>query len=316
MEQVFSLALLILISILPALLLLWFFEKQDKGEKEPRSLKNKVFFWGVFSMIIAAAIELNAEWLIPDGINFWVYTLIVAFVTTAMVEEGLKFWIVKRVAWPHKKFNEVMDGITYAVIAGLGFAVLENLLFVISGGFQIGILRALLAVPAHALFSGIMGYYIGRAKFEKTPWDARNALWKGFGLAVLYHGLYDFFLLSGSWLWICVVPLMILMIVHLKHLINQARYEDKVQKRPPAILNFFRGLRIVSATTLVVVGVLHFVGTIMLVKDGSPAAWTWRYTPIDILYSGIIALILFFIAFLLIRKKKVAKNLQNKEKMV
>lgn len=307
MEQAFSLALLILISILPALFLLWFFEKQDKGEKEPRHLKNKVFFWGVFSMIIAAAIELNAEWLIPKNINFWVYIFIISFITTAVVEEGLKFWIVKRIAWPHKKFNEIMDGITYAVIAGLGFAVLENLFFVIQGGIQIGILRAFLAVPAHALFSGIMGYYIGHAKFEKTPWDARNALWKGFGLAVLYHGLYDFFLLSGSWLWICVIPLMILMIVQLKNLVNKARYEDKVQKRPPARFSFLRGLRIVSATILVVVGVTHFIGTIILVKNGSPAAWAWRYTPIDILYSGIIALILFLIAFLLIRKKKVAE---------
>jgi len=307
MEQIFTLALLILISILPALFLLWFFEKQDKGEKEPRKLKNKVFFWGVFSTIIAAAIELNLGWLIPSGINFWVYTLIIAFIGTALVEEGLKFWIVKRVAWPHKKFNEVMDGITYAIIAGLGFAVLENLLFVIPGGVQIGILRAVLAVPAHALFSGIMGYYIGRAKFEKTPWDARNALWKGFGLAVLYHGLYDFFLLSESWLWICIVPLMVFMIVQLKYLINKARYEDKVQKRQPTVLNFIRGLRIVSATIFVIVGVLHFAGTIMLVKNGSPAAWTWQYTSIDILYSGIIALILFFVAFLLIRKKKIAK---------
>jgi len=300
MSDIPNLYLLILISILPALFLLRFFEKQDKGEKEPRRLKNKIFLWGVLSTIIAAGLEMNLERLIPDGANIWIYSFIVAFVVTAIVEEGLKFWIVKRVAWPHKKFNEKMDGITYAVIAGMGFAVLENLLFVIQGGVEIGIARAILAVPAHALFSGIMGYYIGRAKFEKTPWDARETLWKGFGLAVLYHGLYDFFLLSGSWLWTLIVPLMILMAVQLRHLINRAHYEDELQKTRPRKLSFTRVMIIIFATILVVVGVLNFMGTLMLVNNGS-------YSKTDIVYSAIFALTLFLVAFLLMRRIGLAK---------
>lgn len=300
MQEIYNIVVLVLISILPALFLLWFFEKQDKGEKEPRKLKNKVFFWGVFSTIIAAFLEINVDYVIPTSyLNKWVYLFILAFVVTALIEEAIKFFIVKRVAYNHKKFNEVMDGITYTVIAGLGFAVLENLLYVLQGGISVGIIRAILAVPAHALFSGIMGYYIGKAKFEKTPWDSRSMLWKGFLLAVLYHGLYDYFLMSESILALAVVPLMVFMIVQLRHLINKARFEDKVQKKKASVLDFKRGLRIISSTIFVMVGVLSFLGTVLLVQDGAN-----DYTTADIAYSGVFALILFSVAFVIIRRKK------------
>lgn len=301
MKEVLNIIILVLISILPAIFLLWFFEKQDKGEKEPKKLKNKVFLWGIISTIIAAAAEINMEAILPS-MNAWVYLFIIAFITTAAIEEGLKFWIVKRVAYNHKKFNEIMDGITYTIIAGLGFAVLENLLYVLQRGIATGILRAVLAVPGHALFSGVMGYYIGKAKFEKTPWDARNLLWKGFGLAVLYHGLYDFFLLSESMLAFAVVPLMIFMAVHLRHLIKKARFEDKVDKKKPTPLNFKRGLKIISATIFVMAGVMSLVGTWLLIDQKEA-----DYTYIDLLYSAIFALILFVIGYFIIRKKKIDK---------
>ncbi len=298
MAQIFHITLLVLISVLPALFLLWFFEKQDKGDHEPRKLKNKIFFWGILTTIIAAGIEINIAAIIPKSTPPWLYLFLIAFVVTALVEEGLKFWVVKKQAWPHKKFNEVMDGITYAIIAGLGFAVLENLLYVLQEGVVTGIVRAIFAVPAHALFSGIMGYYIGKAKFAKTPWDARAKLWKGFGLAVLYHGLYDFFLMSESWMWMLVIPLMILMAFQLKYLINKARFEDKAQKRKPSVFDFKRGLKIVSATLFVVVGILSFAGTILAVSEEAN-----NYRTIDILYSAIFALVLFTIAYFIIRRK-------------
>jgi|GEM_PF-6451066 protease PrsW len=303
MAQIFHITLLVLISILPALFLLWFFEKQDKGEKEPRKLKNKIFLWGIITTIIAAGLEINLESIIPKGTPSWLYLFLIAFVVTAFIEEGLKFWVVKKQAWSHEKFNEIMDGITYAVIAGLGFAVLENLLYVLQEGMVTGIVRAVFAVPAHALFSGIMGYYIGKAKFEKTPWDTRSTLWKGFGIAVLYHGLYDFFLMSESWMWVLVIPLMIFMAMQLKYLINKARFEDKVQKSKPSVFDFKRGLKIVSATLFVVVGVLSLAGTILAVSEESST-----YRTIDILYSAIFALILFAIAYFIIRKKGIAKK--------
>ncbi|MBT3704329.1 PrsW family intramembrane metalloprotease [Candidatus Peregrinibacteria bacterium] len=298
-----QIAILATISVLPALFLLWFFEKQDHGEKEPIRLKNKVFFWGVFSTIIAGGIEINVDSWIPESFNFWVYIFIMSFITTALVEEGIKLWIVKKVAWPHKKFNEVMDGITYAVIAGLGFAMLENLLFVLSTNIEVGIARGLLAVPAHALFSGLLGYYIGEAKFQNTPWDARNKLWKGFLIAVFYHGLYDFLLFSQTSLWILILPLLVIMAFHLTHLISKARHLDKHHKKNPRLFRLHIGIRIIAATAMTAAGILSLSGTILAVYKEMPG-----YTYLEILFSAIFALIMLTVSYLLIRKGALRKK--------
>jgi RsiW-degrading membrane proteinase PrsW (M82 family) len=91
-----------------------------------------------------------------------------------------------------------MDGIVYAIMVGMGFATLENILYVVirpedmTTAFRIGWLRMLTAVPGHAIFAVVMGYFIGRAKFvtQGQAW----LLWTGLCSAVLLHGLYDYFI--------------------------------------------------------------------------------------------------------------------------
>ncbi|MBT3865275.1 PrsW family intramembrane metalloprotease [Candidatus Peregrinibacteria bacterium] len=303
MGQTIYLVLLFLLSVLPALFLLWFFEKQDKGEKEPRKLKNKVFFAGLLMVIIAGVIESFVDGFIGDlGLNWYAYIFVLAFLITATIEEGLKLYVVKRIAYKHKKFNEVMDGITYVIIASLGFAVLENILYVMQDGFGTGIARALLAVPAHAMFSGIMGYYVGKAKFSdsKAPWDSRKLLWTGYFLAVLYHGLYNFFLLSGTYLMFAVVPLLIFMAAHLKHLINKARFEDKSQKNKPRPFTVKRGLRLILASVLPVIAILWVGGSIMLYNEG-------QIDGTYILTASPFPILMLIGSYLLIRRKKVKK---------
>ena len=91
-----------------------------------------------------------------------------------------------------KAFDEPLDGIIYAVMVSMGFATLENIIYVLSHGFQTAIMRMFLSVPAHACFGVIMGYYVGMAKFSKS----RVRYYKRVGLllAVLFHGAFDFFL--------------------------------------------------------------------------------------------------------------------------
>ena len=100
--------------------------------------------------------------------------IILSFVFVAAVEEALKYWIVRKKIWDHPAFDEYFDGIMYAVTASLGFAALENVFYVTDGGLYVGVIRALMAVPAHALFGAMMGYYIGLARFEKNP-DKTNS---------------------------------------------------------------------------------------------------------------------------------------------
>jgi RsiW-degrading membrane proteinase PrsW (M82 family) len=124
-----------------------------------------------------------------------------AFLIVAVIEEFSKYIIVRYFAQPNKEFNEPFDGIMYAVMVSMGFAATENIMYVFEGGYQVAILRAFTAVPAHATFAVLMGYFMGKAKFAKNR-SKYNLL--GLFLAVLFHGAYDFFLfidfIPGIWI--------------------------------------------------------------------------------------------------------------------
>jgi RsiW-degrading membrane proteinase PrsW (M82 family) len=92
--------------------------------------------------------------------------------------------------YPNKNFNEPFDGIVYSLTVSLGFAGLENILYVLDGGVETAVLRMFTAVPAHASFGVLMGYFLGKAKFEhKKGHYAIYAL----AVATLFHGAYDYF---------------------------------------------------------------------------------------------------------------------------
>ena len=94
-------------------------------------------------------------------------------------------------AQKNNEFNEPFDGIVYAVMVSMGFAALENILYTFQYGFGVGVTRAFTAVPAHATFGIIMGYFMGKAKFSNNRIKL-NLL--GLLFATLFHGSYDFFL--------------------------------------------------------------------------------------------------------------------------
>ncbi|MCA0153931.1 PrsW family intramembrane metalloprotease [Winogradskyella vincentii] len=184
---------LVLLAVAPVLVILIYIYIQDKYEKEPPCLLILNFILGaVVSIIIVTIIYLFTGHFIPvtDKYSIW-QQFVQAFFVVALSEEFSKYVIVKYFAQPRKAFNEPYDGIIYAVMVSMGFACTENVLYVLEGGYQTAILRAFTAVPAHASFGILMGYYIGKAKFSE------HRLWyniTGLLLAVVFHGSYDFFL--------------------------------------------------------------------------------------------------------------------------
>ncbi len=252
--------------------------------------------------VFAVIIELNVEELFRYlGVNpirtFWLYIFLTAFVTAAFVEEAIKLWVVKTHAYNNKNFNEVMDGITYTIIASLGFATFENLFYVLDGGFGIGILRAIISVPAHAMFSGIMGFYIGKAKFAKS--GATKLILIGFAYGVFYHGMFDFLLFTQTALMFLVLPLLVVMGLHLRSKIKMAHFHDHLTHTEPQKLSAWRIIKVVIATILILLGTAGAIGTVALTQDP-----TSGYTGQDIIYAGIIAATLLVISYFLIRKKK------------
>lgn len=181
---------LITISVLPVIIILLYIYRRDKYEKEPLGLLLKAFTGGIFSAIAVILLLSPLNGIFPPIESVLNNALFNAFAWAAIPEELLKFLFLYWIIWKNRNFNENFDGIVYAVFVSLGFACLENLLYVTQHGISVGIMRAALSVPAHALFGVIMGYYFSIARFSDTS-TALN-LFKSLLYAIIAHGIYDF----------------------------------------------------------------------------------------------------------------------------
>ena len=192
---------LLAVALAPATAIIIYVYLKDKHEKEPISLLIKCFLLGGVSVVIT----LVASTPIYKVFSFYPDRLLdqflKAFFAVALIEESSKYVFVRYFALPNKHFNEPYDGIIYSVMVGMGFAAVENIVYVFQYGLTTGILRAFTAVPAHATFAILMGYFLGKAKF--TPDKKRYYSFLGLSSALLFHGAYDFFLfihfVPGIW---------------------------------------------------------------------------------------------------------------------
>ena len=184
------------ISVAPAVLLMFFVYSQDKYQKEPIKSLLKAFFGGtlsvVFTFIIVTIIEYSIG-LIPYLNETVFYD---SFITAGIPEELCKFLVFMIFVWRDKNFDEYFDGIVYAAFISLGFAMVENIMYVLPNGLGVGVMRALLSVPAHFLFGVILGYFMSLAKFKK---DKRGLyIFLGLLIAMTAHGLFDWMLMFSQ----------------------------------------------------------------------------------------------------------------------
>ena len=194
---------LILAAIAPAFIIIIYIYLKDKYEKEPKRIMLFSFLLGaIVSVLISTVLYVFFDYFLPlpDDNNI-AQQFIKAFFVVALIEEFSKYVIVRYYSQPRKAFNEPFDGIVYAVIVSMGFAMVENLIYVFQGGLEVALIRAFTAVPAHATFGVLMGYFMGKAKFNGKRM-ADNLI--GLSLAILFHGAYDFFLfikfIPGIWI--------------------------------------------------------------------------------------------------------------------
>jgi RsiW-degrading membrane proteinase PrsW (M82 family) len=184
---------LLLLAIAPAMMIILYIYFKDKFEKEPIGFLVKNFLMGaIVSVIITLLLSIIANLFFPLTNTTSIFQqFIKAFFVVGFVEEFSKYIIVKFYAQKNKEFNEPFDGIVYAVMVSMGFAALENVMYVFQHGVSTGIIRAFTAVPAHATFGILMGYLMGLAKFSKNR-QLLNIT--GLLVATFFHGAYDFFL--------------------------------------------------------------------------------------------------------------------------
>jgi RsiW-degrading membrane proteinase PrsW (M82 family) len=164
---------------IPAVIAMWIVDRLDAKRPEPASLRRLVVFAGMLSVIPAVLLE---TWitrdvggtLLPLDITYQGASF-KAFIVAAAIEEACKIVVIYWLVWRRPEFDERMDGIVYASRAGLGFALVENCLYLLAqptlkGQLVVWVMRAFLAVPGHAKGLGLIGGYL---------------------LAVAFHGAYD-----------------------------------------------------------------------------------------------------------------------------
>jgi RsiW-degrading membrane proteinase PrsW (M82 family) len=221
-----------LLAAAPALLLLRYYYRQDRERPEPKGMIVRIFLLGIAATFVAIPLEMlvSAFQQVFTGFPLLV-ALFRAFVVAALVEEYLKLSIVRLFAYKNRNFDEVMDGVVYTVVASLGFACMENILYVMGGTVWTALTRAFTAVPLHATASGLMGYYIGRARFAASPQTERALINKGLRTAIFIHGTYDLLLFAipslGIWLILGVIPLIVGSFLALRRRIRAALDEDR-----------------------------------------------------------------------------------------
>ena len=180
----------IIAAIAPPIFVVYYVYKNDKYEKEPRKLVIKTLLLGCLVVIPVLLLSLDK--------SFYSGSFSYALIGVALFEEGFKFLFLRAFIYKKSDFNEPYDGILYAVVISMGFALVENVFYVIGNeGREIGVafLRMFTAIPLHATCGVIMGYFVGKTKMV----NEKKSLILLIGLltSILIHGLYDYFLFEG-----------------------------------------------------------------------------------------------------------------------
>ncbi|ALC81438.1 MULTISPECIES: glutamic-type intramembrane protease PrsW [Bacillus] len=203
--------------IAPGIALLLYFYLKDQYDTEPIHIVIRMFILGVLLVFPIMFIQYVLE-----QENVVTNKLLLSFLSSGLLEEFFKWFLLMVGIFQHVEFDDHYDGIVYGTSISLGFATLENILFLVGHGLEYAFTRALLPVSSHALFGVIMGFYIGKLKFSEKK-ARRKWLILSLGLPVILHGFYDYILLSlENWLYL-MLPFMFFLWWFSLHKAKQAR---------------------------------------------------------------------------------------------
>jgi RsiW-degrading membrane proteinase PrsW (M82 family) len=202
--------------------------RSDRLEPESPFLLRQLVVGGVLATLLAMVTERIGESLLAmfvprDNI---LYNVILYFVVVGLSEEGFKYWMMKRRTWDNPEFNCQYDGVVYAVFTALGFAIWENISYVLNYGLSTALVRAVTAVPGHACFGVFMGIFYGIAKKEeRSGYEQRSKRFRVLAVIVpaVIHGAYDYIASTSSSTLFFVLFIVILFVL-------AYRFVDKASK--------------------------------------------------------------------------------------
>ncbi len=219
---------IISLAIIPVVVLVIFLLAVDRHEREPIRLLGKVFLFGMISSIPILVVEMIL-------VNFNIFAGILgiifqAFIVAGLTEEFMKRMVVMKTAYRHPAFNEKMDGIIYCAFAALGFAVVENVMYLFSY-FQdspsVALYRAIFSVPGHMLFAVTMGYYLALSKYAESPGLSKKFYSRSLIYPVLLHGTFNTILSLNIPIFLVFIPFIIFLWIYNMKKLNKFYKESK-----------------------------------------------------------------------------------------
>jgi RsiW-degrading membrane proteinase PrsW (M82 family) len=230
-----TILIIFLVAIAPCAFWLWLIYRWDKYKPEPKGLIIRTFIIGMVIAIPVAFIESTLYPNAPQGPTSVQSAAYLAFVVAGFTEELAKFLVVRWSVYKSPHFEEPSDGLIYAAAAALGFASLENVIYVLQFGWQVILVRGLLSNLAHVLFSSLWGYPLALSKLGMVP---KRYTWIGLAAAMIAHGIFDFLFFTASGYTFLVIPLFIGMIIlftlMMRHANRHSVYaEHRIHDPPP-----------------------------------------------------------------------------------
>ncbi len=183
----------IVIAVVPAGLWLWLFYSEDRFEPEPRQLVIGVFVLGALLAYAVGQPALRSLFRIQDWLNTNLWTGILgSILVIGFVQQFLLYATVRYSIFNSSEFDERVDGIIYGAAAGLGYATMMNILYIVQNNgvdLAVGVMRVTVQALSLASLGGVSGYFLARAKFDKM-----GPIWLPLGLAIaaVLNGLIDF----------------------------------------------------------------------------------------------------------------------------
>ena len=228
----------IIASIIPVAIILGVIYNMSEVKKQPLWILGLLFLGGIISWIMVRYVSKvlgNDIYMSQMEVNENLGDkgfFIVSFGIIAFIEELSKYIVVSIMCFKNKYFKNPYDAIMYAVCISLGFAFVENIMYINNFGISVAVSRAIFSIPAHASFGIIMGYYLGMSKLckdnENKSYSALT-LYSAFFIPFIFHGFYDFLLNFNTQsvyiIFLIYVIIMYLFVIYLLFRLNKV--DDK-----------------------------------------------------------------------------------------
>lgn len=189
---------LFITAITPAVAIILAIYLSDRYDREPLKILILTYLLGALTVIpIIIVEEVLLSFNIFGGTLEALYT---AFIVAGLTEEFFKREVILRVPYKTRYFNEKLDGIVYGVFSSMGFATVENIVYVVyryANNPHVGLYRGIFSVPAHAVFGITMGYYLSLAKFDGDKIRSRKNMRRSLYMPILLHGTFNFILMTN-----------------------------------------------------------------------------------------------------------------------